>query len=171
MPGNGKGSSWRHCRLMTSRHATWSCLLSVSNALSIAYLFVSITCFNFSVSLRSLSLKYRNKTWNIGLTIPGNWSFEIRWISPVKSVWNPVDFTREIRTKSAGFHGMWAFAWWSSIGLSFERPNKSLVSINFQDQNSPRKTTKTVVILYVRVKSGTCSLFKEQNVHLCDHTS
>ena len=39
MPGNGKGSSWRHCRLVTSHHATWSCLLSVSNALSTAYLF------------------------------------------------------------------------------------------------------------------------------------
>ena len=38
MPGNGKGSSWRHCRLVTSHHATWSCLLSVSNALSTAYL-------------------------------------------------------------------------------------------------------------------------------------
>ena len=41
MPGNGKGSSWRHCRLVTSHHATWSCLLSVSNALSTAYLFVN----------------------------------------------------------------------------------------------------------------------------------
>ena len=39
MPGNGRGSSWRHCRLVTSHHATWSCLLSVSNALSTAYLF------------------------------------------------------------------------------------------------------------------------------------
>ena len=38
MPGNGKGSSWRHYRLVTSHHATWSCLLSVSNALSTAYL-------------------------------------------------------------------------------------------------------------------------------------
>ena len=38
MPSNGKGSSWRHCRLVTSHHATWSCLLSVSNALSTAYL-------------------------------------------------------------------------------------------------------------------------------------
>ena len=36
---------------------------------------------------------------------------EICWIS------------REIRMKSAGFHELWAFVWWSSIGLStFERP-------------------------------------------------
>ena len=34
----------------------------------------------------------RTKKKNIGLTIPGNWPFEIRRISP------------EIRTKSAGFH-------------------------------------------------------------------
>ena len=32
-------------------------------------------------------------TTNIGLTIPGNWSFEIRRISPLKSIWNPADFT------------------------------------------------------------------------------
>ena len=44
MLGNGKGSSWRHCRKgaelrdVTSCHATWSCLLSVGNALSTAYL-------------------------------------------------------------------------------------------------------------------------------------
>ena len=116
---------------------------------------------------------------NIGLTIPGNWSFEImceiRQISPVKSggfhtwnlyeihqispeiagfhlksarfheihmksagfhlksiwnlpdfTWNPLDFMKS--TKSTRFHEirqiswMWAFAWWSSIGLSFERP-------------------------------------------------
>ena len=43
MLGNGKGSSWRHCRKgaelrdVTSCHATWSCLLSVGNALSTAY--------------------------------------------------------------------------------------------------------------------------------------
>ena len=43
MPGNGKGSSWRHCRLVTSRHATWSCLLSVGNALSTAYLLSLVT--------------------------------------------------------------------------------------------------------------------------------
>ena len=42
------------------------------------------------------------KNINIGLTIPGNWSFEIRRIS-----W------------------MWAFGWWSSIGLSFERPTSN----------------------------------------------
>ena len=30
--------------------------------------------------------------------------YEIRRISPVKSVWNPPDFTREIHMKSAGFH-------------------------------------------------------------------
>ena len=46
MLGNGKGSSWRHCRKgaelhdVTSCHATWSCLLSVGNALSTAYLFL-----------------------------------------------------------------------------------------------------------------------------------
>ena len=31
----------------------------------------------------------------------------------------------EIHMKSAGFHELWAFVWWSSIGLStFERPNR-----------------------------------------------
>ena len=30
--------------------------------------------------------------------------YEIRRISPVKSVWNPADFTREIHMKSSGFH-------------------------------------------------------------------
>ena len=30
---------------------------------------------------------------NIGLTIPGNWSFEIRQISPGFHPWNPADFT------------------------------------------------------------------------------
>ena len=44
MLGNGKGSSWRHCRKGAELrdvtcHATWSCLLSVGNALSTAYLF------------------------------------------------------------------------------------------------------------------------------------
>ena len=39
MEVDGKGSPWRHCRLVTSRHATWSCLLSVGNALSTANLF------------------------------------------------------------------------------------------------------------------------------------
>ena len=33
---------------------------------------------------------------HIGLTIPGNWSFEIRRISPVKSGGFHPDFTREI---------------------------------------------------------------------------
>ena len=46
----------------------------------------------------------QNKSQNIGLTIPGNWSFEIRRISPLKSgrfhPWNPADFT----LKSGGFH-------------------------------------------------------------------
>ena len=76
---------------------------------------------------------------NIGLTIPGNclsksggfhpWNpYEIWRISPVKSVWNPPDFM-----KSAGFHRMWAFAWWSSIGLSFERPkNRRNQSVHFK---------------------------------------
>ena len=45
---------------------------------------------------------------NIGLTIPGNWSFEIRRISPRFHPWNPVDFTHEIwqisPVKSSGFH-------------------------------------------------------------------
>ena len=52
---------------------------------------------------------------NIGLTIPGNWSFEIRRISPLKSVdftmkssGFHLDFTREIwwisPMKSSGFH-------------------------------------------------------------------
>ena len=50
MLGNGKGSSWRHCRKgaelhdVTSRHAMWSCLLSVGNALSTAYLLISSIC-------------------------------------------------------------------------------------------------------------------------------
>ena len=45
-------------------------------------------------------------------------SGEIRWIS-----WNLPDFM----VKSAGFHELWAFVWWSSIGLStFERPNIGL---------------------------------------------
>ena len=39
MDVDGKGSPWHHCRLVTSRHATWSCLLSVGNALSTANLF------------------------------------------------------------------------------------------------------------------------------------
>ena len=39
MEVDGKGSPWRHCRLVTSRHATWSCLLLVGNALSTANLF------------------------------------------------------------------------------------------------------------------------------------
>ena len=39
MEVDGKGSPWRHCRLVTSRHATWSCLLSVGNAPSTANLF------------------------------------------------------------------------------------------------------------------------------------
>ena len=76
----------------------------------------------------------KRKVSNIGLTIPGNGSFEIRRISTwnlldftwnlpdfMKSVRNLADFTRnpyEIRRIS----WMWAFAWWSSIGLSFERP-------------------------------------------------
>ena len=42
MEVDGKGSPWRHCRLVTSRHATWSCLLSVGNALSTANLFFSL---------------------------------------------------------------------------------------------------------------------------------
>ena len=78
--------------------------------------------------------------WNLA-----DFTCEIRWISPVKSSrfhpWNLADFTHEIHIKSAGFHlksvrnppdfmksagfhGMWAFAWWSSIGLSFERPTR-----------------------------------------------
>ena len=76
------------------------------------------------ISLQSHKVKAWIQTGNIGLTIPGNWSFEIRRISG----WNLADF----RVKSCGFQvwnppdfmksRMWAFAWWSSIGLSFERP-------------------------------------------------
>ena len=48
---------------------------------------------------------------------------EIHQISWVKSArfhrWNPPDFMGEIRRIS----WMWAFGWWSSIGLSIERPN------------------------------------------------
>ena len=36
----------------------------------------------------------------------------------------------EIHMKSAGFHGMWAFAWWSSIGFSFERPIMTWIPLN-----------------------------------------
>ena len=57
MPGNGKGSSWCHCRLVTSRHATWSFLLSVGNALSTAYL------------LKKLSLEVKKTIFDIQ-TIP-----------------------------------------------------------------------------------------------------
>ena len=39
MEVDGKGSPWCHCHLVTSCHATWSCLLSVGNALSTANLF------------------------------------------------------------------------------------------------------------------------------------
>ena len=39
MEVDGQGSPWRHCRLVMSHHATWSCLLSVGNALSTANLF------------------------------------------------------------------------------------------------------------------------------------
>ena len=43
---------------------------------------------------------------NIGLTIPGNWSFEIRRISCVKSGGFHLKSARfhEIHTKSTGFH-------------------------------------------------------------------
>ena len=52
----------------------------------------------------------------------------ISWISwnPPISWWNLLDFM----VKSAGFHEIrriswtWAFGWWSSIGLSIERPIK-----------------------------------------------
>ena len=40
----------------------------------------------------------------------------------VKSVWNPADF-RWNPHEILRISWMWAFAWWSSIGLSFERPN------------------------------------------------
>ena len=52
MLGNGKGSSWRHCRKGAELrdvtcHATWSCLLSVGNALSTAYLLMMyLVCCN-----------------------------------------------------------------------------------------------------------------------------
>ena len=62
----------------------------------------------------------------------------ISWWNPpdfMKSVWNPPDFM-----KSAGFHGMWAFAWWSSIGLSFERPN------NVKDRGPPFKTDTGIIL-------------------------
>ena len=63
MLGNGKGSSWRHCRKGAELrdvtcHATWSCLLSVGNALSTAYLFhilaarwSPLSCVNISTGL------------------------------------------------------------------------------------------------------------------------
>ena len=99
---------------------------------------------------------------NIGVTIPGNWSFEIWRISwnPPKNLinqitqqklffsfmecsgkamsldltWNLPDFTKSARfhVKSAGFHEIrriswiWAFGWSPSIGLSFERPNRTM---------------------------------------------
>ena len=78
---------------------------------------------------------------NIGLTIPGNWSFEIRRISceihpePYKSKCfskNSSVWWMQGGGYDQGFHEiheirriskLWAFAWWSSIGLSFfERP-------------------------------------------------
>ena len=77
-----------------------------------------------------------DKHTNIGLTIPGNWPFKIRRISCVKSVWNPADFRFHLKSvrnppdftwnpyEIRRISWMWAFAWWSSIGLSFERPER-----------------------------------------------
>ena len=89
-----------------------------------------------------IHFKIKNKSTNTGLTIPGNWSFEIRRIS-----WSPHEIWRisgEIHTKSGGFQvkstwnppispeirrisWMWAFGWSPSIGLSFERPIKKVL--------------------------------------------
>ena len=60
----------------------------------------------FQVSDREIST-------NIGLTIPGNWSFEI-------------DFTREIRRIS----WMWAFGWWSKYRSFFRKTKKRRNRLN-----------------------------------------
>ena len=58
MEVDGKGSPWRHCRLVTSHHATWSCLLSVGNALSTANLLLYFRLINMA---KTLTLDVFNK--------------------------------------------------------------------------------------------------------------
>ena len=77
--------------------------------------------------------------------------YNFGWISQVISGWNRPDFTDFMKSagfhlKSAGFHGfheifhgMWAFAWWSSIGLFFRKTNKLLSIL-------PRLTYKIIAV-------------------------
>ena len=69
-----------------------------------------------------LSAEIHDRNKNIGLN--HSWQLVFR---------NPADFTREIwldftwNPPNFMKSRMWAFAWWSSIGLSFERPIKRVV--------------------------------------------
>ena len=60
MDVNGKGFPWRHCCLMTSRHAMWSCSLSVGNALSTANLFLFEACYYQAVNLENIEVCFGN---------------------------------------------------------------------------------------------------------------
>ena len=89
---------------------------------------------------KAQKLKHRAyHSWQLAFQNPADFICEIRQISPeihtknlpdfMKSIRNPADFTwnpYEIHQIS----WMWAFAWWSSIGLSFERPIRRDVCIS-----------------------------------------
>ena len=68
--------------------------LFIQSQVSITLVIKAIIEWRFAIlnKLFLVSVLMHSKRQNIGLTIPGNWSFEIRRISG------------EIRTKSAGFH-------------------------------------------------------------------
>ena len=74
-------------------------------------------------------------SWQLVFRNPADFTPEIRRISCVKSgrfhlksIWNLPDFTWnpykicQISPEIRRISWMWAFAWWSSVGLSFERP-------------------------------------------------
>ena len=76
MEVDGKDSPWHHCRLMMSRHATWSCLLSVGNALSIANLFCHF--FSFAVTSHYFNGATSTRCFRLWLTLP--MGFKAGWM-------------------------------------------------------------------------------------------
>ena len=92
--------------------------------------------------------------------------------------WNPPDFTpeihqiswnRQISPEIRRISWMWAFGWWSSIGLSFERPIKAViyqtVELNFSGvryrlgMNMIDPETSKYLLLHFNFISGKLPLF------------
>ena len=123
----------------------------------------------------SWQLVFRNHVWKSGrFHLKSIWNlpdftwnrYEICWIS-----WNPYEI-RQISWNPYEIHrismNVSFCAWWSSIGLSFERPTSwRFALILFQGANRiTRRDIDRVFALYDRVSCSTTIISKFQTVHV-----